>query len=106
MNLRHATQAVRILDPRIMLAMRFANFTFRQQRTQMSRDLYLAGMRTGSVNSFIERGWCSLQCFQRHGAGKICQSSNAFCPQQGQASYSRHRLRAIQQREALLGRKP
>ena len=54
-HLRHATKTVGILNPRIILTMRFANLALPNQGTQVFGNRNLPGMRSRLLDPQIER---------------------------------------------------
>ena len=72
-NLRHATQTVSVLYARIVFQVRLANLATGEQRPQMSGDRDLTRVWSRRVNAFIKCDRSSLLCFERHGAGNVCQ---------------------------------
>src|SRR2546423_14197082 len=83
--------------------MRSANLALAQKRKQVSRNCPLAGMRSGLVDPFIERGRRASERFERHRAGNVSHARETFCPKQRKPPDSVHRLSAVEEREAFLG---
>ena len=63
-HLRHAAQAISVLHPRIVLAVRFANLRAFQQLHQMLCGGNLPGVRPCLVNARVEGGRSALQRLQ------------------------------------------
>src|ERR1051326_7153193 len=101
-HLRHATQTVRILNARITLDMRLANFAAFHQREEMFGYLFLTGVRTRILKPRIEGDRCTFQGFETHGAGSVRDAREAFRAQKRQSTDGMHRLGAMSL-EALKG---
>src|SRR5947199_4551694 len=102
-HLRHATQTVSVLDPRIVLRVRRADLAVTQERQEMSSDGLLSRMRTGAMDTRIKRDRSSFERFERHCPGDIGYPRKALRPEEREASDGVHCLGAIEQGEALFG---
>ena len=102
-HLRHAAQAIGVLNPRIVRQVRLPDFTVPQEMTQMLRDRLLAGMGPRLVDARVKRGRRSLERFQAHRPGDVRDPRQTFGAEQGQATHRMHGLRSIQKRQPFLG---
>ena len=103
-NLGHTTEAIGILDARIMLAMGLSDFGVSQNPKQVRRRRNLSGMRTHLMNALIKGSGRAHEGFQRHCSGKIGQVHYTPCAGHCECPNCRHRLGPIQQGETLFGR--
>ena len=77
-HLWDTTDAVGVLNARIILTMRFANLASLQKRIQMTRDRFLSWMRSRVVQSWIKRRRRVAQTFERRRASNIGNIRQAF----------------------------
>src|SRR5438270_3370883 len=89
-DLRHAPQAVGILDPRIIIEVRFANLALAQKMTEMVGYSLLAGVWAGLLDAGIKSGWCSFQRLETHRAGDVRDLGQPYRTKQGEAANGMH----------------
>ena len=106
MHLRHAAQAVGILNPRVVGAVRFANLAALEQCREMPGRGYLAAMRPRILNAGVEGHGSATQRLQRHCSGNIRQPDKRLRIVERQRSNGRHRLGAVQESKTFFGFKP
>ena len=103
MHLRHAPQAVGILDARVILRVRRADFAFAQEREKVARDRLLPGMRPSLVDTRVECGRRALERLECHCAGHIRDARETFRAPEREAADGVHRLGAVEEGESFLG---
>ena len=101
-HLRHATQAVCILNPRIVGDMRLTDLAVFHQGQKMFGRGFLPRMRSCVLQTEIECNRRAFHCFETHRAGDIGYPRKALCTQERQSAYRVHGLRAVEQRQAFL----
>src|SRR5205823_10939177 len=99
--LRYATQAVDILNSRIVFEMRFSNLTSFKDRQQMFGNRLLCGVRSRLLQTQIERGRSAFKGFEAHCAGNVGDTSESCGTLKSESAHSMHRLRAVKQGESL-----
>ena len=103
MHLWHTTDAVGVLNPRIIFSVRFSNLAVLQERIQMSGDRFLSLVRSGVVQPRIKRCRRVTQTFERHCPSNIGNARKAFRARDRQSTNCVHRLSPVQQRETFFG---
>ena len=102
-HLRHTTQTIRILHPRIVRKMRLADLAVFHKGQKMFGGGFLARMRPRILQARIECDRRAFERFQTHRAGHIRHASEALRTQKRKAADRVHRLRAVEQGETFLG---
>ena len=105
-HLWHTAQAVRVLNSRIVRAMRLPNLAAVEQCRQMPGRDCLSAMGPCLLDARIESGRCATQRLQRHRAGNVGDPDETLCIVKRQRSHGSHGLRAIQQRETFFRFEP
>jgi hypothetical protein len=103
-NLRHASQAVGVLDAVLRIGpMRRPDLAVGQQRTKVAGRCHLAGMRPRRDQLLGEGGARAEHGLQAHGPHHVGGERESQRVVVGERPDARHELRAVQQRQALFG---
>ncbi len=102
MHLRHAAQAICVLHPGVVFAMRLANLRTLHQPHQVSSRVNLPFVRPCQMNSRIKCRWRTHQSLQRHCARQVAEPHHAARSRRRKRAHCGHRLRAVQERQSLL----
>ena len=105
MHLRHATQAVSILNPRVMLPVCLSNFRLLHQPHQVRCCRNLPRMGPSRPEFAHRRLPACPSAPPATLPSQVRQPRHTASPGYREGSHSRHRLRAIQQRQPFLGTK-
>ena len=86
--------------------MRFADIAAAHEIAKHARDGDLAAVAAHALDATVERGVATLDGVGRHGARYERGREDVLGPEDGGQCQRRRHLRAVQQRESLLGREP
>jgi thiol-disulfide isomerase/thioredoxin len=103
MHLRHAAQAVGVLDLVAAGRMRRADLAAIEELAQVPGGRDLPGVRTGRDELFGEGGRGAEHRLQAHCADDVRDERQALCVVEGQRADAGHELRPVEQGEPFLG---
>src|SRR5579862_5872575 len=103
MYLWHAAQTIGILHAGIAMTVRFTDLAGGEKITQVLSGGYLTGVRTRLVNACIKSGGGSAQRLEGHRSSEIEEFRESKRSFDRECSHAGHCLRAVQQRQPLLG---
>ncbi len=99
MNLRYATERIRILHIGFGLLLYLAAF---EESADIVGGLDHAFVGTHLLEAVAERGEESLECIQRQSANKVGLAREATCAEQSGHGVGGHKLCTVEQRKSLL----
>src|SRR5262245_55031764 len=94
-NLRHATQAIGVLNTRIVLEMRLPNFASLQKFQQMFCRCSLSRMWPGVLQTSIKRRGSTLERLEAHGTRNIRETGKPFRAKKCKSACCMHGLGAV-----------
>ena len=104
-DLRLAAERIGILHARA-IDVRGADGAARDQVAVLARHRDLAGLAAACVDALVERRIAALERIDRHGAGDHGRCQHVLGAEQARQRQRRGHLRAVDQRQTLLGAQP
>ena len=101
-NLRHAAEAVGVLDAWIVREMRFPDLAVAQKMKEVLSDRLLAAMRARLMDAGVKCGRRALERFQSHRPCYVRDARESVRSEKCEPANSVHRLGAVEKSETFL----
>ena len=96
-DLRHAAEAVGVLDAGVVVAVRFAYLAVFEEDAQVCGGGDLSAMRPGGVDALVEGDGRTAQGFERHGSGEVEELGDAEGAVERERAGCGHGLGAVEE---------